>query len=82
MSLLGLNYGVEAAPPDGCGMIRFMKSSKSGTVNAVESVQRSMRSRSFDRGIILVDRDRSQASEHGVKAFKDLYLHHMTGPDS
>ena len=48
----------------------------------VESVQRSMRSRSFDRGIVLVDRDRSQASEHGVKAFNDLYLRHMSGQDT
>ena len=48
----------------------------------VESVQRSMRSRSFDRGIVLVDRDRSQASGHGVKAFNDLYLRHMSEPDT
>ncbi|MDE0455694.1 MAG: hypothetical protein OXI15_00250 [Chromatiales bacterium] len=48
----------------------------------VESVQRSMRSRTFDRGFVLADRDRSQASEHGVKAFNDLYLRHMSGPDA
>ena len=48
----------------------------------VESVQHSMRSWSFDRGFVLVDRDRSQASEHGVKAFHDLYLRHMSGPDA
>ena len=48
----------------------------------LESVQRSMRSRTFDRGFVLVDRDRSQASEHGVKAFNDLYLRHMSGPDA
>ena len=48
----------------------------------VESVQRSMRSRTFDHGFVLVDRDRSQASEHGVKAFNDLYLGHMSGADA
>ena len=48
----------------------------------VESVQRSMRSRTFDRGFVLVDRDRGQASEHGIKAFNDLYLRHMSGPDA
>ena len=48
----------------------------------VESVQRSMQSRTFDRGFVLVDRDRSQDSEHGVKAFNDLYLRHMSGPDA
>ncbi|MBE1281692.1 MAG: Rieske 2Fe-2S domain-containing protein [Rhodobacteraceae bacterium] len=43
----------------------------------VESVQRSMHSRGFDTGFILVDEQRSQMSEHVIKGIRDRYLQEM-----
>ncbi len=46
----------------------------------VESVQRNQHSRGFKSGFILVDAQRGHMSEHGVKAFKDIYETKMGTP--
>ena len=43
----------------------------------VESVQRGLASRGFEAGLIMVDEANSDRSEHGVKAFQDLYRQQM-----
>lgn len=45
----------------------------------VESVQRSMHSRGFEQGFILVDEERTQMSEHVIKGIRETYLNEMEG---
>ncbi|MBM3510991.1 MAG: aromatic ring-hydroxylating dioxygenase subunit alpha [Alphaproteobacteria bacterium] len=51
-------------------------------VSAMESQQRGVRSRGYAQGRLIVDAERTWASEHGVHHFNKLVWEKINGPDS
>ena len=66
----------ERPTPAELAVIEFLHDTvRSEDLAIVESVQRGLRSRSFERGPLMVDAERSFMSEHAVQDFQARVLH-------